>query len=619
MNTLYKRSLVRVLSLFVALTLGASSVFGAEMFYNTNDSNPSKWKAHTTATQDGDVYTATLTGLTVGSQYYIALSLTDSYTGVYTSTSTECSYIVNSGIQVDGAGKVQVFSQNYNIGDNRYQYLRLMPSVSSLVVAYNNATHVYTFTAADASITVSTAGTNCTISPSSANVAEGKSAVFTVTMDEGYEFGTATIPSGTGSVEVSADKTTVTVTPTTNTTLTVTGAIKKFDVTASCPDGGGDVTPKSAKVNYGASQTFSVNTVRNIDVRNTIFTGDAVMEIATAESGFDITLSNVKSAGDLLIYFTADANPIVFIAAYPTQSTGLNANLVNLNGYLTDRQCMTVKRTGFYWSTSKEITLGEVKTALSGGAGDSHIIDSESVPDKSGSEFSRNDYNLNLQETQVIYFVAFAVTDGGTAISRPTGFEYVHCAGINALTLTPSSASAPVGYNVELTAVPRGAGKTPVYEWYKKEGSEYVLIQGQTSYTYNFTKSSESTENIKVKVSESACGTSMEAEATIDYCPTPVISSLVADKAINTPWQDVVLTAEVSNSTSGTWSVSPDAEIVDTTAGGTISAVFNGPVKSGNQTVYTVTYTAKGGCVNTDVEVSRSIDITIVKDTEVCD
>jgi len=601
------KTIFRIFSLVVAMTLCAGTAFGAKMFYSTSN-NPTSWSSSVTPTQDGANFTATITGLTAGTQYYIALSTTDAYSGVYYSDNTACSYVVNSGVQIIN-NVLQIGSQNYNTDGKRFQFIWLRPEGTSIVASYNNDTHVYTVSSGATMYTVSTSVTGGTISPTSASVPEGGNALFTVTPTEGYQYASHSISAGTA--EAVREGNTFTVSPTSNATLTVTYSAQTFIVTAGVYDGPGSVSPTQMQnVAYGSSIDFNVVTEDGyyVDQERTTYTGSAEKVFTQGK----ISLENIKSAGELKVYFKSDQKPVVYVGAYPTQGTGSNANYVNLEGYLSDRHCLAVSAAGFYWKGSKDITLAEVESAISGSS--SKIISASSTPSTAGTSFSRLNYDLQLQQNQEVFIVAYATAGGNTNISKVIGFKYQPCSGIEGVTITPSEASLPAGYSTTFSAVARSAGKSPVYAWYDND----VLIAGQTGQTLTYTmEDPAASHTIKVAVSEADCGSSKEATATLSTCAAPTVS-LAASKSSDTPWQPITISATVENSSAGTWSVTPEAELNIVEVADVPTAILNATVLSGEQTVYTVTYTAGSQCENSDVKVSDSVQITIVKDHEDC-
>lgn len=602
------KTIFRIFSLVVAMTLCAGAAFGAnKMFYDTRV-ELYNWDTSVPTTQDGANYTATLS-LTVGTKYFIGFSQTDVYSGVYDSYSTQSSYTVNAGVQKNAQGQYQIGFQEYNYDNKRYQYIWLVPSEASIIVTYNKDNHTYTINTSGDSYTVSTSGTNCTFSPTSAIVAAGDNAIFTITPATGYQYASHTCDAGT----VVRNGNTFTVTPTSAGTLSVTCSAQTFTVTAGVYDGPGSVSPTQMQnVAYGSSIDFEVVTETGfyVDQERTTYTGSAEKVFTQGK----ISLENIKSAGELKVYFKNDQKPVVYVGAYPTQGTGSNANYVNLEGYLSDRHCLAVSAAGFYWKGSKDITLAEVESAISETS--SKIISATNQPDtiNAGDIFRANNVDLQLQQNQEVFIVAYATAGGNTNISKVIGFKYQPCNGIESVTLTPATAQLPAGYSNTFSAVARSAGKSPVYAWYDKVGDgEYTLIAGQSGQTLTYTMPDAATHTIKVAVSEADCGSSREATATLSTCAAPTVS-LAASKSSDTPWQPITISATVENSSAGTWSVTPEAEL---NVNG-LSAVLNATVLSGEQTVYTVTYTANSQCTNSDVKVSESIQITIVKDHEDC-
>lgn len=510
------------------------------------------------------------------------------------------------------AQELTKWNQRQDFG-GKFMLLINLKSNSNFTISWNVSTHAITIGSSTSTYTVSTASEHGTFDPSSAKVTDGGSAVFTFTPEAGYSYASHSVTAGTATV--TKDGNTFTVAPTSDCTLTVVCSKKSYTVNTSLTEG--SITPTSATVIHGESETFEVAIPggKKFDKTATTYSGTA--EITYSDN--KITLSNVTSAGVLEVAFSSDVTPRIFWEKYPT----LGDNTVNLYGYLAERYCTTVTSAGFYWSKSPITDKDAAIAAIGSGTTEKEYVipatafkkpdgtDATLATMENGFSFSAENADLNpsLTEATTIYLVNYLKTNGNMAISDMVALVYEPCYTIESVTLNRNAVSLPTGYKFTFEALARSAGKSPVYEWYLDD----VKIEGATSNIYEFTMPDAANHSLTVKVIGD-CSSYKEATANITSCTVPEVT-LNASPASATPWTTVTLTANGAdgNISTGLWSVTPDAELKN---GDSTSATF----RAGTPATYTVKYVGiSSSCTAADVRVEAEKEITISEDSEDCE
>jgi len=614
------KTLFRIFSLLLVFTAFATTA-SADYYLrynnhgnNVSDPNASDFAWSDAATPVNNVCTFTY-----------SLGADNNY--IYLCSAQNVANIVNlpSAFTVNDPGSLLNWSQRQDRG-GKYYLLVHGKAASSVVIEWNVSTSVITFTSGTTTYTVTAAGTNCTIDPASATVVSGNDAQFVVTPSTGYSVASGEITSGTA--EVVQVGNTFVVTPSSNATLTVTCAIQSYTINASVSGEGGSVDPAKRKnIEYGGSTTFTVTALQGyyIDKAATLFEGQAEISYSqTVDHVTTITLSNVRSNGDLSVAFKTNQKPVVYISGYPAMGDATKSeapNGVNLKGYISALYCKDITNRGFYVSSSPSITTSEVETAVTGGTSPQLVSCTNDCSGVVGSTFKALDVDLRthgsmFESAQDLYVVAYVkTTGGGLNISEVIGFNYKICLGIQSVSIEPATVNVAPGFSTQITAIARGAGVSPNYAWYDND----VQIAGATGSTLTYTMPSDATANrtIKVVVSEGTCLTEANTTIQVGLCTAPEFASLTASDTSVTPWESVTVThsfAPEKGAAKVEWSVTPEAEL--TIADGI--ATFRGAVLSGDKTEYTVTCSAYGNCTNSEVKVTESVKITVSKDKEDC-
>ena len=172
--------------------------------------------------------------------------------------------------------------------------------------AFTNVTASHTlqaiFAANTFTITASVAGgSGGTISPTSATVDYGGSQTFTMTPNAGYHVAGVLVDGSSAGAVTSYTFSNVTA----NHTIQVSFAINTYTITPSVLDGyGGTISPASATVNYGGSQTFTFTPDATFSIADVRVDGVSQGAITT------YTFSNVTAAHTLQVAFNYSTNPV---------------------------------------------------------------------------------------------------------------------------------------------------------------------------------------------------------------------------------------------------------------------------------------------------------------------
>jgi hypothetical protein len=243
----------------VSLTCNDGAGAGCDKIYYTTDGS--------VPTTSSSVYTAPLSVPATTTVKYFAIDLVENKEIVVNSQTYAVSYTItatggsNGSISPSSAtvnyGGSQTFTitpaMNYHIADV------LVDGVSKGAIgsySFTNISAPHTISASFAINTftiTATAGSNGTISPSSATVNFGGSQTFTITPATGYHVADIVIDGVSMGASNSYSFSNVTVTH----SITASFAINTYTVTVSAGSNGA-ISPSSATINYGGSQTFTI-------------------------------------------------------------------------------------------------------------------------------------------------------------------------------------------------------------------------------------------------------------------------------------------------------------------------------------------------------------------------
>ncbi len=211
-----------------------------------------------------------------------------------------------TGGSISPAGEVLVNhggSQAFTITPDTGYHIAdvLVDDVSQGTVAtytFTNVTEAHTISATFAvntyTITAS-AGDGGGISPASATVNYGGSQALTITPNTGYHIADVLVDDVSQGAVATYTFTNVTEAH----TISATFAVNTYTITASAGDGG-NISPASATVNYGGSQTFTFTPEAHYHVADVLVDGSSV----GASSSY--TFSNVTAGHTISVSFTLD-------------------------------------------------------------------------------------------------------------------------------------------------------------------------------------------------------------------------------------------------------------------------------------------------------------------------
>lgn len=633
MKKIDMKAIFRILTLTVVATLFAGSSYADTNFIIYGQSYLDlSYSTPKTLTQSGNTYTYSFVATATGNNQSFKI-----YKNSQSDNTALC--CETQSLQFNHDPYPAVIAKSGSTYKNELNMSVVSGASYSINVEYtddNNCT--ISISQTSSSYTVNAAAVNGLCDAASKQCIPGGSVTFTITPNEGYAYSSYTYAGEEESSKVVRDGNTYTVTPDAdNQTLTVTFAAQTYTVTPSFNSDHCSVEPSAAQtVSYNGYKNFTVTPKSSyyLDKGNTKFSGNAKLEFEDNT----IKLTEIKESGTLTIVCATSQTPVVYWAQYPV--VGVNA--ISLYGYLGERYCKTVEAAGFYWSTSP-ISDQTVRELVIAGTASDNIIPTTTTPVSDfvngtnflGSVDANNTTFAAITDPTVIYLVNYVKTSGGVGISDHVAVYYQPCKGMQSLTLSPAEASVAVGHSTDFSVVARSAGKSPVYAWYLDQtdteiaGGTATAIEGANSDTYSYTMSSPAaTHTLKVKVTDQCGnvqwthdspvveGVTATKRADITGCDTPSFD-IAADKLTTTPWTARTISiTNAQNYYSADWCVEPaSAELSTLTKDW---AVFRAPVESGTSTTYTITYTAKGACGNSTVEVSKSIEIKVQADSEDC-
>ncbi|HEY6872048.1 MAG TPA: IPT/TIG domain-containing protein [Geobacteraceae bacterium] len=164
-----------------------------------------------------------------------------------------------------------------------------------------------------------TAGSGGTISPSgSVSVSSGSSKTFTVTPNTGYHVANVTVDGVSQGAITSYTFTNVTA----NHTISATFAINTYTITATAGSGG-TITPSSATVNYGGSQTFTITPNTGYSIAGV--TVDGVSQGAITSYTFTNVTANHTISATFAIAYTITATAGSGGAISPSGAVAVNS------------------------------------------------------------------------------------------------------------------------------------------------------------------------------------------------------------------------------------------------------------------------------------------------------
>lgn len=214
---------------------------------------------------------------------------------------------------------------------------------------------------------------------------------------------------------------------------------------------------------------------------------------------------------------------------------------------------------------------------------------------------------------------AQATNSAGSQASDVVAFNnFVCCPGsIETLAVKPEAESVIAGESYGFFATIEGGGANPTYLWEVKIGDgewEAQSSRAKDMY-YPVPENVSGGTNIYVRVTAtgSNCEDTRTANTMVTACYTPAILSLDGPEDDPYAWDNVNVTAEITNSSYYEWSVNPTATLINPSATG---VTFKGGTVNKSETDYTVTLTiGENQCGN---KVSKDVEIRVKPDKDNC-
>ena len=181
--------------------------------------------------------------------------------------------------------------------------------------------------------TVATSLTNVTADQTSQTINQGSTATFNFTATNGYYISSVSGCGGTtysNAVQTVTTKSYTTGTISAACTVTAVASIKTFVVTPSLGSGGTAVSPTSATVNWGTSQTFTTTNTSGYSISSVTFTsgsgGDGTVgpETYNIVDATHFTISNVTATTGVTVAFSI-APTYNITATFGTDANGTNS------------------------------------------------------------------------------------------------------------------------------------------------------------------------------------------------------------------------------------------------------------------------------------------------------
>lgn len=214
---------------------------------------------------------------------------------------------------------------------------------------------------------------------------------------------------------------------------------------------------------------------------------------------------------------------------------------------------------------------------------------------------------------------AQATNSAGSQASDVVAFNnFVCCPGsIETLAVKPEAESVIAGESYGFFATIEGGGANPTYLWEIKIGDgewETQSSRAKDMY-YPVPENVPGGTNIYVRVTAtgSNCEDTRTANTMVTACYTPAILSLVGPEDDPYAWDNINVTAAITNSSYYEWSVNPTATLINPSATG---VTFKGGTVNKSETDYTVTLTiGENQCGN---KVSKDVEIRVKPDKDNC-
>jgi len=491
-------------------------------------------------------------------------------------------------------GSSQTFTVTPNLG-----YTASL-TVDGNTVALSNNSYTLSNVTANHTIAVSftqetetiaaSAGSNGSISPTSATVTYGSNQIFTITPNQGY-VASLTVD---GNAVAMSNNSYVLNNVTTNHTVAATFTQETESITTSAGING-SISPTSATVLYGGSQIFAV--VPNVGyAANLTVDGNAV-----AMSNKSYTLSNVIASHSIAVTFSQDIETI-------TASAGSNGNISPTNATVT-----------YGGSQTFNVTPNDGYTA-------SLIVDGNAVA------MNNNSYTLTNVTANHTIAVSFSqntetitTTAGSHGSIAPTNAT-VFYGGNQTFTLTPS-----VGYAASLTVDGNAVAISNNSYTLRNVTANHVIAVSFTQETENITTSAGSHGSISPTTSTVIYGSNQTftvtpdlgyaATLTVDGNPVALsnnsynLNSITVNHAIAVTFTQETETIATSAGSNGSISPSGNVSInyggnqtfsVTPSTGYTASLIVDGNAVAMTNNSYTLS----------NVTVNHSIAVSFSRETE---
>jgi len=207
------------------------------------------------------------------------------------------------------SGSSQTFTITPNTGYNVSDVKVDGTSVGAVTsYTFNNVSAAHTISATFAKKTykiTTTAGTGGSISPSNPNVEHGTNKAFTITPNAGYQISDVKVDGTSVGAVSSYTFSNVTATH----TIAATFALKTYTITATAGSHG-SISPASASVTHGGSQTFTITPATGYNIEDVKVDGVSVGAVS------NYTFSNVTAAHTISATFvSAQTQPYITSAA----------------------------------------------------------------------------------------------------------------------------------------------------------------------------------------------------------------------------------------------------------------------------------------------------------------
>lgn len=418
----------------------------------------------------------------------------NNYVGISTSESVANLIAISDSYTFMDASSLTYHFQYKEWGG--YKYVNIDTKAAGKYTITFNGTNTYTITAAAASYTISTSGSNCTFSPTSRSIASGSSNTFTVTPASGYKL-------------VSASVTNATCDPT-----NLNNAIAATTITVSNPTAAGTLTVVTAPATSTSVPTVRIGSQIEEEADYDVHLGGYVAATGcsniskftiyyskstiTSKSGSGVFKKDISASSPAVGSNTPLTLPSSDISSHSWGNANMYVRITATNGVgeseLSDEVVLAYTLCD---GVITELTISPASTTLEINKAQTFSYTANTGAVVNSVKWYKNNAEVSTSST---YTFTPNTTDDftiglkavNTSCNPAPGFAaetqtYHVCSPITGVTITDCPASnVAIGTPVTLHATITGAASADNWEWRVNDAAQEVTASG-TSASITFT------------------------------------------------------------------------------------------------------------------------------------